>query len=99
MSSNLMLADLLKTIRNLKSQIQIIQGLDLSQQEKKLIDTALTKLNEDLLNTDSLLSNFLEAISVIKNQTEIIKDLNLSEEEKEILITAIDRLKTVTSKV
>jgi hypothetical protein len=93
-----MLADLLKTIRSLKSQVQIIHGLDLSEKEKKIIDTALIKLNEDLLNTDSLLSNFLEAINILKNQVEILKELDLLEEEKEILITAIDRLKPVTFK-
>lgn len=49
MNSNFMLADLLKTIRNLKSQIQIIQGLEISEEEKKLIDTALIKLKEELL--------------------------------------------------
>ncbi len=51
MDSNFMLADLLKTIRNLNSQIQIIQGLDLSEKERKVIDNALIKLNEDIQKT------------------------------------------------
>lgn len=48
MDTNFILADLLKTIRNLSSQIQIIQGLDLSEKERKVIDAALIKLNEDI---------------------------------------------------
>lgn len=51
MNSNFMLADLLKTIRNLDSQIQIIQELELSEEEKNVIDNALIKLNEDILKT------------------------------------------------
>ena len=92
MNSNLMLVDLLKTIRNLKSQIQIIQGLEISEEEKKLIDTALIKLREELLKVDSLLPNFLTAINVLQSQVQIIKELELSEKDKEILITTINKL-------
>jgi hypothetical protein len=85
-----MFADFLKTVRTLKSQIQIIQGLNLSEEEKKLITTSLTKLDEDLLKT-------VESISILKDQVEIIKKLNLSEDEKKILATALDRLKALTN--
>ena len=48
MDSNFILIDLLKTIRSLNNQMQIIQALDLSEKERKVINNALIKLNEDI---------------------------------------------------
>lgn len=97
-NSNIM-SDILKTIRILKSQIDIIQGLQLSEEEKKLVSTALIKLNEVLLNTDSILSDLQVATNILKNQVQIIEEIDLSEEDKEILISSLNRLKDMTTKI
>lgn len=93
MKKDILLTDFLKLIRTVKSQIQIIKDLEISQEEKKIIDAALSELRKDLEKKDSQLTNLLESIKFLKSQIQAVKRFELSQEEKETLENALNELK------
>lgn len=51
MSTDFILTDFLKSVRLVKNQVQILQCLEMSDDDKKIVYTALEQLREDLDKT------------------------------------------------